>query len=180
MRDALVRFGGLAAMLGGAMWAAKGAAILAGRDQPAFVFEGAPLFFALALLGLHVLLRTRPERLERIGAAFAYLAAGLAAVTAIAALDAWNEDMPAPFNGTLAAATLFLVAALVALGIVARRAQVFGRPWSTIPLALGTLFVPLLLVGGLLSVADERLLEIPIVLLGLGWIVLGYAIASHA
>ena len=178
MPNSLVQLGGLAAILGGAMWVVKGAAILAGRGQPPVVFQAAPAFFALALLALHALVRGRPERLERIGASFAYLAAVLAAVTPVAALVAWDGDMPAVFNGTMAVATLCILAALVTLGVVVRRAGILGRPWSTVPLALGILFVPLLLVGGLLSAVDERLLEIPIVLLGLAWVLLGYAIAA--
>lgn len=179
MRNSLVRLGGLAAILGGAMWVAKGGAILAGRDQPPVVFEAAPAFFALALLALHAVVRGRPERLERIGASFAYVAAVLAAITAVAALVAWKGDVPTLFDATMGVATLCILVALVALGIVVRRAAVLARPWSALPLALGILFVPLLLAGGLLSAADERLLEIPIVLLGLAWMLLGYAIATR-
>ena len=179
MPSSLVRAGGIAATLGGAMWVGKGGAILAGRGQPPVAFEAAPALFALGLLALHAAARGRPERLERIGAWFAYVAALLAAVTAVAALVAWKGDMPALFDGTMGVATLCILVALVALGVVVRRAAILGRRWSTLPLALGVLFVPLLLVGGLLAAADERLLEIPIVLLGLAWILLGYAIATR-
>lgn len=161
------------------MWVVKGGAILLGRHQPPVVFEAAPAFFALGLLALHALVYDRGERLRRIGGAFAYVAALLAGITAVAALAAWEEDMPALFNGTMGLAVLCLLVALVALGLVLRRAAIMARPWDTLPLALGTLFVPLLLLGGLLSAADERLLEIPIVILGLAWILLGSAIAAR-
>ena len=38
--------------------------------------------------------------------------------------------------------------------------------------------VPALIVGGALSVIDERLLEIPLTCIGLAWIVVGWAILS--
>lgn len=180
MRNTLVPLGGLAAIVGGAMWVAKGGAILVGRDQPPVVFGAAPAFFAFGLLALHTLVQGRHERLERIGGAFAYLAAVLAGITAVAALVAWDGDMPPIFNGTMGVATLCILVALFALGIIVRRDTILPRPWRTLPLALSLLFVPLLLVGGLLSAADERLLEVPIVLLGIAWILLGYAIAIRS
>lgn len=173
-----MRMGGFAAILGGAMWIVKGGAILAERNQPPVVFAAAPALFALALVALHALVRGRRERLERIGGFSAYVAAVLALMTAGAALVTWNGDMPALFNATMGFSTLFILVALVALGVVTRRAAVLRPPWHALPLALGILFVPLLLLGGLLSVGDERLLEIPIVLLGVAWMVLGYAIAE--
>lgn len=161
------------------MWTVKAAAILAGRDQPPVLFEAAPLFFALALVALRTVVTAR-DRIETIGAASAYLATALAAPTAVAALVAWNEDMPAVFNGTLAAAVFALVVALVVVGIAIRRERALGRSWSPLPLSLGVAFVPLVLVGGLLSLVEERLLEIPIAFLGFAWALLGYAIATSA
>jgi hypothetical protein len=36
----------------------------------------------------------------------------------------------------------------------------------------------LMVVGGILEVVNERLLELPIVLLGLAWMLLGYSVWS--
>lgn len=74
MRNTLVPLGGLAAIVGGAMWAAKGAAILVGRDQPPVVFGAAPAFFAFGLLALHTLVQGRHERLERIAGVLCHAA----------------------------------------------------------------------------------------------------------
>ncbi len=52
MLSKLVRWGGLAAMLSGALWVVKGGAILLGLPDPD-LFIPAQLFFALGLLGLH-------------------------------------------------------------------------------------------------------------------------------
>ncbi len=71
-------------------------------------------------------------------------------------------------------------AALLALGLAARRARALAMPYTSLPWAMGLAVIPLLIAGGALEAIDERLLELPIVLLGLGWIVLGAAIWSAA
>lgn len=71
-------------------------------------------------------------------------------------------------------------AALLALGLAARRARVLAAPYTSLPWAMGLAAIPLLIVGGALEALNERLLELPIALLGLGWIALGAALWSAA
>ncbi len=55
-------------------------------------------------------------------------------------------------------------------------AWVFPWPWSLLLLTLGLGAPALILVGEVLGLINERLLEIPIVLVGLTWMVLGYMV----
>ena len=62
MSSNLIRWGGVAAMLGGAMWVVKGGLIMLGGSDPD-LFIPAQFFFALGLLGLHTQLAGRGGRL---------------------------------------------------------------------------------------------------------------------
>jgi hypothetical protein len=177
-RVALIRWVGLATALAGMLWAAKGIAILLTGDQPEYVFELAPLFFALGLLALHARLEGRGGEAARLGGALAW--SGLALVLASAALYlATGEEEGFPVGVTIPLAALSILAGLVLLGIAARRTNALPGRWRSFPLAMGIGVIPLMMVGGILETLDERLLEIPIVLLGLAWSALGYAIWRH-
>jgi hypothetical protein len=65
---------------------------------------------------------------------------------------------------------------LVLLGSAALQAGVFPPPWSALPLAMGLGGPLLVLDGGGLALISERLLEIPLVLVGLAWMLLGYSV----
>ena len=165
--SALVRLGGLAAMVGGSMWVVKGGAILLTGKQPPVVFEAALPLFALGLLGLHARLDGRGGPLGKAGVLIAYAALASAAIVLMTPL--------APFYA-VAGFGPFL--GLVLLGSATLQARIFPSPWSALPLAMGLGGPLLILAGGGLALISERLLEIPIVLVGFAWVLLGYSVLA--
>ena len=163
--SALIRLGGLAAMVGGLMWVVKGGAILLTGQQPPVVFEAAMPLFAVGLVGLHARLEGRGGPLGKAGVLVAYTALASAAIVLMRPL--------APFYA-VAGFGPFL--GLVLLGSATLQARVFPSPWSALPLAIGLGGPLLILAGGGLALISERLLEIPIVLVGLAWMLLGYSV----
>lgn len=146
-------FAASTAALGGALWVVKGASILVSGVQPPWLFELAPVFFAASCWGLA---STRGDRALSAGAL-------CAAVLAVVLL---MVDAAAAGGAFLGVAMLGVIAFLLVFGWRVR------RRWRA-PLVLGVSIVPLVVVGGLLAIVHERLLEVPLVLLGLGWIALG-------
>src|SRR3990170_6193325 len=163
--SALIRIGGLAAMVGGLMWIVKGGSILITGQQPPVVFEAALPLFALGLLGLHTRLRGHGGPLGKAGVLVAYAALAAAALVLVA---------PLPPLYAVAGFGPFL--GLVLMGSATLQARIFPPPWSVLPLAMGLGGPLLILAGGGLALMNERLLEIPIVLVGLAWMLLGYAV----
>jgi hypothetical protein len=163
--SALIRLGGLATVVGGLLWVVKGGAILLTGQQPPVVFEAAMPLFAVGLVGLHARLDGRGGSLGRAGVLVAYAALASAAIVLMAPL--------APFYA-VAGFGPFL--GLVLLGSATLQARVFPSPWSVLPLAMGLGGPFLILAGGGLAMISERLLEIPIVMVGLAWILLGYSV----
>ena len=161
----LIRWGGLAAMVGGLMWVVKGGSILLTGQQPPVVFEAALLLFAVGLLGLHDRLEGRGGPLGKAGVLVAYAALAAAALVLVAPLPPFYAVAGfGPFLG------------LVLVGSASLQARVFPPPWSALPLAMGLGGPLLILAGGGLALMGERLLEIPIVLVGLAWMLLGYSV----
>src|SRR5215216_5424100 len=144
-------------MVGGLLWVVKGGSILITGQQPPVIFEAAMPLFAVGLLGLHARLDGHGGRLGKAGVLVAYAALAAAATTLITPL--------APFI-IVAGFGPFL--GLVLLGSATLRSRVFRPPWSALPLAMGA--------GGGLALISERLLEIPLMLVGIAWMLLGYSI----
>ncbi len=170
----LVRLGGLAAMLGGMMWVVKGGVIMLGGPDPN-LFDVAQLFFALGMLGLHARLAGRGGLPGRIGGLLAYVAVALSAVNAPYSLF-FAEDGPQPpfpFNVTYFAGALAVFVGLTFLGIAAWRKEALPPRWRSLPLAIG--LSALLPVWILVPIH----LELPIVVLGLAWM-LGYVLWSES
>ncbi|HEX7276878.1 MAG TPA: hypothetical protein VF244_05840 [Acidimicrobiales bacterium] len=175
-----IRRCGWAAVAGGAMWAAKGAAILATGDQPPVLFELPLLLFPLGLLGLHARLEGHDGRLRSVGRGVSLVA--LVAGAVAAGVFVVDPDASGAVPGiAIAGSALGTVVGLILLGLVARRAQIFPPPWHRLPFVMGVA-TPVLLsvVGGMLSEINERLLEVPLVLVAAAWIRLGLLIADLA
>ena len=163
--SALIRLGGLAAMVGGLMWVVKGGAILLTGQQPPVVFQAALPLFAVGLLGLHARLDGRGGPLGKAGVLVAYAALASAVIVFVTPLASFYAVAGfGPFLG------------LVLMGSATLQARVFPSPWSALPLVMGLGGPLLILAGGALTLISERLLEISIVLVGLAWILLGYSV----
>lgn len=162
-------------MLGGAFWIVKGVAILLTGDQPRFLFEIAPIFFALGLIGLHT-------RLDGQGGSLATVGLGLAVTSGVLAIVGFVATFPMTssedFSPLIFGSFLAHLIGLVILGIATRRTRALPGRWRVLPLVMGVSIFPLLAVGGILESINERLLELPLVLIGLPWILLGYHIWS--
>jgi len=83
--DRLVIIGGVAAIIGGLCWAVKAAALITTRMQPPVIYDVAPLFFPVAVVGLSALLLDRRARKARGGSVSACVAE-LAAVVSVLGL----------------------------------------------------------------------------------------------
>ena len=174
MSSALIRWGGVSTMLGGMMWVVKGGLIMLGVLDLGELLIVAQLLFAAGLIGLHSRLGGHGGLSGRIGGLLAYMAAALSAVNA--PYSVFAEDAPQtpfPFNVTYATAALAIFVGLVLLGISVRRVEILPHRWRSLPLAIG---VSALLPVWVLALVH---LELPIVVLGLAWMLLGYVMWSE-
>jgi hypothetical protein len=143
-------------VVGGLAWVVKGGAILVGLDQPPVLLEIGVACFPVTLVSLAMVTRRRPSLVLGLVA----LAAGLVSLVA--------ETLGRELGAAVLVSSLALVAGLAMLG-GATLDQLRAR-------ALGIVTVPALLVGGLLGALDERLVEVPVVALGLAWLLLGLSL----
>lgn len=178
MLPTMIRSSGWAAAVGGAMWAAKGVAILVTGDQPPLLFELPLLLFPIGLLGLHARLGGQGGRLRAAGGAVSLVAFVAGAVAAT--MFVVDSDAEGLVPGlAIACSALGTVAGLVLLGLAARRTALFPPPWHRLPLLMGIATPALLsVVGGILAAFSERLLELPLVLVAAAWVKLGLLIAE--
>jgi hypothetical protein len=173
------RWFGWAAIVGGVCWVIKGGMILITGDQPPVLFEVAPVLFLIGLLGLNKLLAGYTGLAKTIGILWIYI--GLLSMLilgfyAVFSPDSFpdGEEFVFPTSALMMTAGLGSFLGLLGLGWAAR--QILTPPLKNLPLALG-LFIPFsLIIGGILEEMNERLLEVPLLLLALGWIALGYFI----
>jgi len=149
-------------MIGGLMWIIKGASILLTGDQPPVVFEAAMPLFAIGVVGLGA----------RLGGPLGMAGGVVACVAAASSVVAVSTEL-APF---IAIAGFGPFLGLILVGSAALQARVFPSPWNALPLAIGLGGPLLVLAGGGLALLNERLLEVPIVIIGLAWVILGYSV----
>lgn len=182
---ALRRCAAMAAAVGGTAWTVKAVITLVTGDEPAAAFAIGLALFPFALLGLWSLVRDVEGRAPAIGGALA--AAAAASVVLATLVRAVGGAAVEPTDDEITVLTPFIAiggfgafAALIVLGAVVRRAGALPSPYTSLPWAMGLGAIPLLIVGGALAAVSERLLEIPIALLGLGWIAVGTAMWNAA
>jgi hypothetical protein len=148
----------------GLCWVVKAVAVLATGQQPALLFELAPLLMACAIL---VLGQQLPPGKPRIVCA---VVASTAIVAGMIVLGGHVMQLPTVAYGVaMAGANLMVLVGLVTAGLSLRR-----RQEAHLPLVLGLVALPALLIGGLAAeLLGERALEVPLAGLGAAWIALG-------
>ena len=173
----VIRWGGLAAMLSGMLFVAKGVAILVSDADPSFV-PPATLLFALGMVGLHARLEGRGGPLGTVGVVLAWVVVGASVVNLI------GLALPIPTPGEPGASILLRITYMVAflgiligllvLGVAALRSGAMPAPWGAVPLAVGVLWFPLQGIG--FVVADG----VGLILGGLAWALLGYVLWAQS
>ncbi|MDQ3303746.1 MAG: hypothetical protein ACR2HO_12595 [Rubrobacteraceae bacterium] len=136
----------------------------------------AELFFAVALVALYLHLGDRDGRLGRIGGLLAYLAVALSAANAPYSLFFAEKapQTPFPFNITILTASLAIFLGLMLLGIVTSRAGILSAHWRILPLMIRLLALLPVWILALVYV------ELPVVVLGFAWVLLGYLLWAEA
>ncbi len=164
----MVLLAGIAAFTAGAFWVAKGAAIIATGVQPPILFEAAPALMAVAVFGLAWQV---PRSLRRRTALGVSTAAFLAAMPVLLQLIV---PVPESVAGAgMATANVLVLVGLALVGLYLRRHR-----RVVLPIVLAIATVPAVMAGGfLMMLLGERALEIPIVILGVGWTMVGASTA---
>ncbi len=131
------------------------------------------MLFAVGLLGIRALLCARPRRTGVVGGWLAAVAAVLAVSSLL--MTVGRPSSEGAFSPLTLGTFLCVLAALTLLGLAARQRTDLASATRTLPLLLGLLTFPLLAVGGAFEVVNERLLEVPLVVLGAAWMWLGHS-----
>ncbi len=177
-----VRWSGIAAIAGGVMYAVKAAVILAGGSQPPLLFEAAPLAFGISLWLLGESLAGRLARAGRILA----LVIIVATVANVLEETLFDRELIPTVSSIIDFVTGFgPFVALILLGWASRRQWSSSTSWQVGPLAVAGLYplsvlamVPVAFFVDLDGATGERLIELPILLIGGGWIAFGWSLVT--
>lgn len=163
-RARLIRIGGAAGLAGGLAWVIKGATILVVGEQPPLAFGLALPLFGLSLLGVALLTSRGTRRTIAAGMAWLAVVAGVMAL--------WSELFDSGWDQSIAVSSLGLLLGQLALS------RSDSAP-AALTFWIGVATLPALAVGGALAAIDERLLEIPLVCVGLAWMLVGWVTLRH-
>jgi hypothetical protein len=172
------RWPGLALIAGGVLWVIKAATILATGYQPPQIFELAQVLFALGLLGLWGRLARPAIWLAKAGAALAAVALASRLGASLyerlpGAVISTGEEFVVPYSPMVLLGAAGVYLGLILLGTATARTRGLPAPWHLIPLGVGAAFGPLALTGVIH-------VELPILLMGLAWMLAGAALWRSA
>jgi hypothetical protein len=192
----LVRWGGLAAMMAGVLHVVGGLLPTPAGDQPfspgsyllALVGVLASLLLLGGLVGLHIRQANVYGWLGTAGflLVFTSTLVGAALVLFMMVAADTTGDTAAALRAPLGVTGLVGLVGLLLLGVATVRARALPLPWAALPLAIGLVEVLAWLVLPPLTSPLELdwridafiLMDMPPVLVGLGWVLLGYALWS--
>lgn len=169
---------GIAALLGGVAWVIKAGVILATGNQPEYVFEVAPILFFVGLIGLYLHLAGRGGTVSRIGGIVAVAGLVVVSIGFVRFLGGTSSGGEEEFDPLIFGSFVLVVVSLTLLGIGYRRGARDRLKWPSLPFIVGLVTIPMVMIGGGLEAVNERLLEVPILLLGAAWIAIGVDLAS--
>ena len=178
LRQRFILLTGWLTLLSGLLWVIKAASILLSGYQPPLIFEIAPMLLACGLLGLYLRLGARASGWGKAGVALAVLAFFIRLSTTLyeatpSAIIPTGETFEFPYSLFVLIGAVGVFIGLILLGVDVWRARLFPSPTHYVPLTAGLLIWPLS-VSGLLH------LEIPVLVIGLLWIWVGYIILRVA
>ena len=181
-RSRLIQWSGIAAITGGTMFMVKAAVILFGGNQPSLLFEAAPLAFGISLLLLGALLVGRLAHAGQILAFMIIVASGSYVLMQIL-FD--RELSPTAESVTALVAGFGPVVTLILLGLASRRQWPTLAVWEIGPFVVASLYplsvlamAPVALIIDLDGATGERLIELPILLIGAGWAAFGCSLLA--
>jgi hypothetical protein len=160
----LIRIGGAAGLAGGLAWVVKAVTILVVGEQPPLAFDLALPLFGLNLLAVALLTSRGIRRTIAVGVAWLAVVAGVMAL--------WSEVFDSGWDQSIAVSSLALLLGQLALP------RSDGAP-AALTFWIGVATLPALAFGGALAEIDERLLEIPLVCVGLAWMLVGWVTLRH-
>jgi hypothetical protein len=178
MVPGIVKAGAVGAVVAGAIWVVKGGIVLLGQRDVLLGIDLGILFvvvqglFAVAVIGVEELLGERGGRHAEVGLWFAYVSVFLSVVNLVVWVVAGTAAVPG--TTSLAASLAWMIGAVL-VGFPAMRAEILPRPWHLGLLVIGAAALPLLLVFGWAAniIGQDRILEVPVILLGAVWVAFG-------